>query len=282
MSNFDEPNTTLLELYKIFTETLNKGLTYREFRFFYFRNKPHYMDITFMEADNKPVGFLCVTFYKHILNAKMYTICRGAAGISEEYRGGKLPNWLLCWKYTDYKLKHPFERMYITGYMASPILYSMICNYTHKVYPKAGIAVPGHIHQLRENLITYYGLQKKVVAPFILKIHFQVSMNKTDEQRIYSSKDRNIKYYLKINPDFQQQIGVMTIVPVTWYNVSVSMFRGLLFKPLKKKSRKVVKNLGQRFLSLKGSIKRINEKKGSRLITFIKNLRIYTKQRSRR
>jgi hypothetical protein len=237
LSNFDEPNTTLQELYKIFSQTLNKDLTYREFRFFYFRHKPHYMDITFMEADGRAAGFLCVAFYKHLLNGKLYTICRGAAGISEEYRGGKLPNRLLCWKYVNYKLKHPLERMYITGYMANPILYSMICNYTHKVYPKAGVAVPAKIQALRDNLITYYGLQKKVVAPFVLKIHFQVSMNQFDEQRIYRSKDKNIKYYLQLNPDFQKQIGIMTIVPVSWYNVSVSMFRAAIYKPLKKKAK---------------------------------------------
>lgn len=240
LSNFDEPNTTLRELYKIFSETLNKDLSYREFRFFYFRHRPHYMDISFLEDKGVIVGFLCVTFYSHQLSGKLYTICRGAAGIREEYRGGQLPSWLLCWKYIQYKLRHPLETMYITGYMANPILYSMICKYTHKVYPKAGIPVPSKIEALKDQLIAYYGLQKKVVAGFALRIHFQVHINKKDEARIFSGKDRDINFYLSINRNFQSQVGVLTIIPVTWYNVLISAIRGLLIKPLEKKWKKAL------------------------------------------
>lgn len=255
LSNFDEPNTSLQELYRIFSETLNKNLTYREFRFFYFRNKPHYMDISFLSEGEKTVGFICVTFYRHQLGDKMYTICRGAAGIHENYRGGKLPNWLLCWKYIKYKLRHPSEKMYITGYMANPILYSMICKYTHKVYPKAGIKVPDCIHELRGKLISYYGLQKKVIAPFVLKIHFQVHMNTKDEKRIYESKDRDIKYYLQLNPDFQNQVGIMTLVPVTWYNVSISALRALLIKPVTKFIKRKFNKQLSKWRNWKGRIK---------------------------
>jgi hypothetical protein len=240
LSNFDEPNPHLQELFTIFSATLNPALSYREFRFFYFRHKPHYMDISFLQDDGKTVGFICVTFYRHQLGNRQYTICRGAAGIHEDYRGGKLPNGLLCWKYIQYKLRHPMEEMVITGYMANPILYSMICKYTHKVYPKAGIAVPAHIHELRDKLINYYGLQKKVVAPFVLKIHFQVHMNNRDEQRIFSASDRDIRFYLALNPDFQRQIGVMTLVPVTWYNVFVSISRFVMVRPLRKFTTKHV------------------------------------------
>lgn len=234
LSNFDEPNTTLHELYAIFAATLNPDLSYREFRFFYFRHKPHRMDITFLQDGNKVAGFICVTFYKHTLDGKTYTICRGAAGIREGYRGGSLPSWQLCWHYIRYRLMHPTEKMYITGYMANPILYSMICRYTHKVYPKAGVPVPQHIHDLRDKLLQFYGMTKKVIRPFVLRIHFQVHLSDKDKQRIFTSTDKNVLFYLNLNPDFQQQAGVMTIVPVTWYNISVSAIRALLVKPLQK------------------------------------------------
>lgn len=255
LSNFDEPNLPLQELYKIFSETLNKNLTYREFRFFYFRHKPHYMDFSLLKDGDKTVGFICVAFYRHQLGDKIYTICRGAAGIHEDYRGGKLPNWLLCRKYIQYKLRHPLETMYITGYMANPILYSMICKYTHKVYPKAGIKIPGYIYELRDKLISFYGLQKKVIAPFVLKIHFQVHMNDKDEKRIFTSKDRDIEYYLRLNRDFQNQLGVMTLVPVTWYNVSVSAARGLIIKPVKKFIKRKIYRLQLKWRNWKNRMK---------------------------
>ncbi len=237
LTDFSEPNATLQKLYEIFEQTLNKGMTYREFRFFFFRHKPHFMDITFMDRDDRTVGVIVTTFYRHELEGTSYTICRGAAGIGDGQPKGSLPSWLLCWKYIRYRLLHPSEKMYITGYMASPLLYSMICKYTHLAYPKAGVRIPDSIHTLRDNLMKLYGMQKRVVAPFVVQLPFKVTSRPQDQQRIRESRDRDIVFYLKLNPHYKDGVGVLTIVPVTWYNITVTTLLALVWKPLVRKFR---------------------------------------------
>jgi len=235
--SFSEPNPTLVRLFEVFERTLNKGMTYREFRFFFFRHKPHFMDITFMEREGRDVGVIVTTFYRHELGGRPVTICRGAAGIDEDQPKGSLPSWLLCRKYIRYRLLHPFEKMYITGYMASPLLYSMICKYTHLAYPKAGVPVTAAILTLWDQLIRLYGMQKRVVAPFVVELPFRVTSRPQDQQRIAESQDRDVLFYLKTNPDYKDQKGVLTIVPVTWYNITVTSFRALVWKPITRKLR---------------------------------------------
>ncbi len=249
LSEFDKNNKHLQALYSIFSETLNKSLTYEAFLVYYLQHQPSYMDISFMQEDKKTIGFICVTFYKQQLENKMYTICRGAIGIKEAYRGGRLPCRELCMKYIHYKIKHPMENMFVTGYIANPIVYAMICKHSYDVYPKAGARIPQSINRFRDEIINFYGFKEKVIAPFILKIHFQVSLSEKDEERIYSSRDKNVKYYINLNPDFQKQVGILTIVPVSWFNIAASAIKIIITNLLKKfvEKNNEIKKLRQSF-----------------------------------
>lgn len=238
LSNFNDKNELFEDLYVIFCKSLNPTLTKREFKSYYFSHTPHFMDITFIYKGEEIVGFISASFYKHSLGNQLYTICRGAVGFIEGVRGGKLPSWRLCLKYITYKFKHPSEKVYLTGFMANPIMYSMICKYTRKVYPKTGIEIPEEIQRLKNDLITFYNLGKKVISPFVLRIHFQVHINAGDLQRIYSSTDRHVLFYLSLNQGFLQQAGLLTIVPVSWSNILASATTGLVVKPVTKFIRK--------------------------------------------
>jgi len=70
LSTFQEPSGILEELYAIFTATLNKGLSYEEFHTYYFRQPPHYMDVSFLKVGPKDIGFICAAFYKQKLGNK--------------------------------------------------------------------------------------------------------------------------------------------------------------------------------------------------------------------
>lgn len=233
LTTFGENNQAIKDLYTIFSETLNKNYSYEEFLLFYFQGKPHYMDISFIKTDGRIIGFMCVAFYKHLLGSQTYTVCRGATGMKEEYRGGHFPSWNFYRKFIEYKLKHPFEKLYIIAYVANPLVYSMICKNAYKVYPKDGVSIPPSISRLREKILEFNGFSEKEIAPFVLKIHFQVNISLKDEERIFSSNDKYVQYYLDRNPYFQKQIGIMTIIPVSWRNISACTIRSLK-KPLKR------------------------------------------------
>src|SRR5690349_11186505 len=86
--NYEDPAWT--KFYEIFRDTLNAGLTKREFRSYYFSRKPVNIDLSFIYEDDALIGFICASFYHYTFkhSGKRYTVARGAAGVLPAYRGG--------------------------------------------------------------------------------------------------------------------------------------------------------------------------------------------------
>jgi len=138
----------------------------------------------------------------------------------------------------------------ITAYVANPLVYAMICKRATLVYPKEGLAAPPAINQLRENILRCHGFGGEAIVPFVLNIPFQVWFSPKDKARIYTSQDSHVKYYLKLNPCFQNQTGLLTLIPVTWYNPIACIIHSITGYPLKKFIRKNIETSVQNTVCL--------------------------------
>ena len=234
LTDFSNTNIYYKELYSLFKTTLNPDLSEREFYFYYCYDKPEHVHITFVKYNNDYAGFLSVSEYKKILAGKEHIICRVAVGLLNEFRGGNFPVSRLCGKIMQYKLKHPFCNMYLTAYLANPLMYAMICKYTHQVYPRVNRKVSNKINALRLAVLKNAGMLKKEIEPFVTKIHFRVCLGLEDKMRIERSKNENVHYYLKKNPDYENQIGLMVILPVSWLNITATLYKACLKRPVLK------------------------------------------------
>lgn len=228
LPEFDENDPDWLSFYNIFRNTLNPGLPFRIFKAYLFFKDPVDIDVSFIydeddEDLDEPIGFVSTAFYRHEFAGRNITIARGAAGVLPQKRGGMLPSFSLCKKYMHYKLRHPWERVYITGYMANPILYSMMCKYTHLVYPKATVKES----LLIEGLKSYILESKHRVGRHLVQLHFKVSLCAADRHRIEESQDRDVRYFLSLNPGFGESLGLFTIIPLSWWNIMASLCRAL-------------------------------------------------------
>lgn len=251
LTAIDEKNPVFQQLFEIFRLTLNREMTYKEFKVYYFYHLPHFIDITFLKDGEEIVGFISACFFKHCFAGKDYTVCRGAIGMLEKYRRGSLTGWQLCLKYIAYKCRHPFENIYLTAFITNPVMYSMICKYSGTVYPRRNHSVPAKIVQLKDDLFQLYRLQKKELRPFVVKLHFHVPHTAAELERIYASKDRDLLHYLSLNKKFTEREGLFMIVPVSWSNVSVSLVKAMLVRPLVKACRKNANLLSQEWRRLK-------------------------------
>ncbi len=213
------------KLFQIFKLTLKPDMQFREFKAYYFSNKLEYIDVTFMLLDETVIGFCAAAFYSSLLNNKRYTIGRAATGILPGYRGNTLPKWKLYKKYIRYRYTHLFRHCILSAYVANPLIYAMICKYTGIAYPKPETLPPPGIVRIKDALLRGQHLHLKEGPPFVVEIHFCVSIGKSEQERIFSSKDGAVNYYLKINPKFMQQHGVLVIIPVTTLNIMLTIFK---------------------------------------------------------
>jgi hypothetical protein len=234
LSDINSSGHILDLLYQIFKATLNPALTQREFRSYYFSQYPDEMDITLLYRGDTLAGFFSAAFYPRRMNGKKIVICRSAVGLLKGIEKGRFPLGKLFAGFMRYKIARPLTPLYITGFMANPIMYAMICKYTRTVYPRRNHPAPAHILLFKQSLLEAMGLSKKEIAPFVLQIHFQVQFSKEDIARFEASSNEDVQYYLRINPGYLQQTGVMVLLPVTWTNILFTCIRHLYSLLLKK------------------------------------------------
>ena len=220
----NEPNS-LDRLYEIFKVTLNPDLTPREFNQYLFGIHPESFEISFIYEEDELAGFCTAGAYPLKVNNKKVVVFRSAFGLLDKYKKGKFPLHGLFYKYMRYKLMHPFTSVYVTGFMANPLMYAMICKYTRTCYPRRNRPATGKVIDFKKDLLNSMRLSRKEIDPFVLKIHFQVRFKETDIQRFENSEDRDVKYFLSINPYYKEKVGVLVLVPVTFGNMTYTFFR---------------------------------------------------------
>ena len=245
-----------LDLYHIFRATLKPDLSFREFKAYYYSAKLEYIDVTFILAGDREgqgdrgsriIGFCSAAFYsadaassktaaggsKADAGRSKTVIGRAATGILEAYRGRALPKWRLYCKYIRYWGRHPFRSIILSAYVANPLIYAMICKYTGIAYPHPATPVPAAIIRLKDELLR----GQRIVIPadntFVVPIHFSVALGEKERQRINTSRDPSVGYFVKINPKFLQRHGVLVIIPVNLKNILWSSWKFLYYKTLR-------------------------------------------------
>lgn len=246
IKNFDlsDVNTSphsLEILYGIFQNTLNPDLTEEEFTQYLFGFHPDSLDISFIYQEKELAGFATAAAYPRKVNGQKVVILRSAFGLLDNYKNGKFPLQSLFFKYIFYKLKRLFTPVYVAGFMANPLMYAMICKYTMQCYPRRnGKKTPGKILVLKNDLLNSMQLSAGEISPFVLKIHFQVKFKSSDIERISQSQNPDVAYFLSINPRFQEQYGVLVMIPVTIPNMVYTMVM-YVCRLIKKSFKKSIK-----------------------------------------
>ncbi len=220
LSDINSEPHSLDRLYEIFKLTLNPDLTTREFNQYIWGIHPESFEISFLYEQSELAGFCTAGAYPLKVNNKKVVVFRSAFGLLDKYKKGKFPLNSLFYKYMRYKLMHPFTAVYVTGFMANPLMYAMICKYTYKCYPRRNRVTTRRIIEFKKDLLNSMRLSKKEINPFVLKIHFQVRFKVTDIERFETSENEDVKYFLSINPQYKEKTGVLVLIPVTASNMA--------------------------------------------------------------
>ena len=109
----------------------------------------------------------------------------------------------------------------------------MICKYTGIAYPRPATKPPVNILSVKDELLRSQNLHSKENPPFVVEIHFCVEISDKEQERIFKSRDGAVQYYLKINPKFREQHGVLVIIPINLRNITLSSLKFLYHKNAK-------------------------------------------------
>lgn len=234
ISSFARSNPLFRRLYSIVRATLCEEMTYPFFLKFYLSAKPHFMQVTFIRSRGEDIGFFTCTYVSQQVCNKEAAICRVAIGVLPQFHGGIMPFGTLCRRIISYKSRHPLRRLYMVAYLANPLVYATIAKYTSEYWPRKDKPAGERICRIKEDILQSGNLKKNETSPFVLHIHFEVHFTEALTQRILNSRNPDVQYYLRLNPDFMKQKGVMTIVPVRWTNILANILKAMLLRPFKK------------------------------------------------
>lgn len=233
----EERQTISKKLYAIH-EAVFSGLDEEEFDH-YVVNSPA-QDTKLYVYRNKQgeiVGYFGVHRFEKSVKHNPLIVFRAEVGLLHGYRqsNANLSYWLL--EATKFKLLHPNKRVYFLYVPVSPSFYAMVAKHTYQVYPKYNQAIPAHMQALMIQLAQQFGLEQVNEAnPLVRRVGWvtKVMPHETEYWRCCSNP--HIRFYIDTNPNFTKGCGLLTIIPLTFLNLALSL-PAIIFHALKKKLR---------------------------------------------
>ncbi|MEM0996941.1 MAG: hypothetical protein AAGN35_07675 [Bacteroidota bacterium] len=185
------------------------------------------VNLIFIKRGKQDIGFGLATYYKARMGAETIYFVRPALGILKDVRGGigrkALKQYITF--YIQFKMRHPFHRVYIFSAPVSPIVYAGTAKYWRESYPRYDVPTPSRIERVRQAGLAHFGLQE--VRPGILKHGFIPEIDGKDRERFAATRKNNphVDFFFVQNPNFLQDEGLIVIVPVNFRSI-LGLLRG--------------------------------------------------------
>jgi hypothetical protein len=172
------------------------------------------------------VGYCAVHLFEMVLSAGTYAVFRAQAGILPAYRGEGSTFAFGFREAIRYKLLHPLQRVYFFCTPIHPSSFHLLSRQFHEIYPNHREPTPPVIQALMGHLANAFG-ECRVHSddPDILQVGW-ITLDSTEETTFWQmSSDRDVQFFLKVNPGYRQGHGVCTLVPLTFGNLLYAWLR---------------------------------------------------------
>ena len=183
------------------------------------------------------IGYLGVHRFDKQVDEQPLIIFRAEAGLLPGYRqrDANLSFWLL--EAARFKLLNPRKSVYFLYAPVSPSFYAMVARYSYHVYPRYDTAIPSDVLTLMTQFAQQFGLrQAEKENPLIRQVGWITKATSQEKHFWRCSRNPHIRFYVDRNPKFTEGNGLLTLIPVTFMNLALSL-PGIAFHTLKKKFR---------------------------------------------
>ena len=192
----------------------------------------------YKNTSGEMVGYCAVhRFQKQISNCQCI-IFRAEAGILREYRGRSLTLWFALSETAKYRLFHPFRTVYYLGSFVHPAVFYMLSKYLARLYPEIDQPLPPRIQSLMLELADAFHLEPVPGEGSLVR---QVGWITRESDRDVSFWQQHehpaVKFYIQSNPGYAKGNGLLTLVPLSFGNILLSLFRFVVSKLMKRLKR---------------------------------------------
>jgi hypothetical protein len=222
-------NDDYLRLYGIYKSTIDTGLSFEKFDQLYYSDSLVYIDFTLHSFQGQTAGFSAAFFYSAAINGRASFIARSATGLKKEFQGQGLFNrYDLYFKFIRFAALHPFSPLWVAAFIINAFIYGDLCRFVPSIFPNPHKSVPPEIEKLMDGILENGHHERETSHPYSVNVPIQVTFNNKLLERIYSSKDHYVLWYLQQNPKFLEKYGLLVMI-----NVSVKNIFGTLLNFIK-------------------------------------------------
>lgn len=172
------------------------------------------------------IGYCAVhRFRKHIFDRPI-VIIRAEAGILREYRGRSITLWFGFKEALKYRMLHPFCELYYLGSFVHPSVLYMFSRYFSEYYPQADTPVPNKIRDFMLELAKVFHLEPVDEQDVLVRQVGWITKESSEDRGFWQRHSNpTVKFYIKTNPGYVSGNGLLTLVPLTFINIFMSLVR---------------------------------------------------------
>ena len=178
----------------------------------------------YKNADSDIVGYLAAHYFERVVDGRKVLIARGENGVLPAYRCHWTNTFIMIKEGLRLKMRYPFRKAYYLGCFVYPVIYSIFARYAHKFYPNPNYEIPPTVEQQLYILADCFHLPKVDAAnKLIRQVGWVTRDTATCCERLQNSKRKSIQFYLQQNPNYAKGNGLLTLFPLTYKNILLSI-----------------------------------------------------------
>lgn len=173
------------------------------------------------------IGYIATQFFRQPVKGRLYPVFRAEAGILPRFRGRHATVSFGLWEAALYKLRHPFQRVFYLGMLVHPSSYHLIAKHFYRVYPSRFRATPPQMLELMAQFADAFGTARVDGDPLRRQVGW-ISREPPEEPIHSPGALADAEFFTEQNPGYRLGHGLVTLVPLTFANILVGVWRFLL------------------------------------------------------
>ncbi len=234
--NPEEKEKLSADLYKLCQQVFG-NITYEEFCHLIPQSGAYKTYVMVYRNHNKEVvGFFALHLFYVEVAGKRTLVFRGQIGLLQEYRRSKANMYFVLFIILLYRLRHPLSPVYCFLSIINPSMYAVLVKclvLATPRYDRKNLSNAMLIDRLRE-IFEFDKVEES--NSWTTNVRWTSMPSEGEINYWNNSSNPHIKYFLELNPDFKNGVGLITLMPFSWKNISLSSLN-ILSYILKKVSK---------------------------------------------
>lgn len=182
--------------------------------------------LVFEDSAGEMVGYIATQFFRQPLDGQVCPVFRAEAGILPAYRGRHATVSFGLREAALYKLRHPLQRVFYLGMLVHPSSYHLLAKHFPLIYPSRKQETPQRTLAFMTELADAFGTERVDGDPLRRQVGW-ITREPPEEAAHSPETLADACFFTAMNPGYGRGHGLVTLVPLTFHNLLVGIWRFL-------------------------------------------------------